>query len=104
MKTRIICALAAVMAFSSVSDACHKGHHSKAVKGRVTSVGSGKLNLASANNQNFTVDYSSATVSGTRHRVIDASVVGSMASVTGNEDGDVITASHITISESRRRI
>ena len=102
MKTRILIgALAATMGLSSIADACHKGaHHSKAVKGTVTSVGKNSLSLATAENENLTVDYPAGTsaVTGRTRHGIDSSMIGKTVTVTGTQEGNVISASKIAIA------
>jgi hypothetical protein len=107
MKTRLIknsvliCALSAVVGIGSVANACHKGgHHSKAVKGKITSVGKNTLSLASADNENLTVNFTSGStaITGTGHKFIDASMIGATASVEGSLDGQTISATRIAIS------
>ena len=101
MKARmLICALAAVVGMGSIADACHKGHHSKSVKGKITSVGKNSISLASVDNGNVTVNFTSGrtAITGTGHKFIDASMIGETASVEGTEDGNTISATRIAIS------
>ncbi len=103
MKTTITAfVLAAVLGFSSVSDACHKGHHGKGVKGTVTSVGKNSLSLSvpsSAGSSVYTVKFNrGTTITGATGKAINSSLIGDSVTVVGSGNGTTIKASEIVIA------
>jgi hypothetical protein len=108
-KQILFCALAMVVGIGNISDACHTGStgsrtsQHRSIKGRITSVGNNSMGLAvnsSNGNQIMTVNFAAGKtiITGTGRRMIDSSMVGDSASVTGTEAGASIDATTIAVS------